>query len=116
VGKVKDSSETVGRKTAAAGEYGKNAVRKIKKWRAGEPNASHTIAHGNQPGRTSKTGVHFSRTERKLVYSKGIQTTKEKTAQAQARRMAERRMGQILHNPVFQRSEKAALQTDKTYS
>ncbi|WP_368293758.1 NlpC/P60 family protein [Dehalobacter sp. TBBPA1] len=116
VGKVKDSSETVGRKTAAAGEYGKNAVRKIKKWRAGEPNASHTIAHGNQPGRTSKTGVHFSRTERKLVYSKGIQTTKEKTAQAQARRMAERRMGQILHNPVFQRSEKAALQTGKTYS
>lgn len=115
VGKVKDGSETVGRKAAAAGEYGKNTVRKIKRWRAGETNTSHTIAHGNQPGRTSKTGVHVSRTEQKLVYSKGIQTTKEKTAQAQARRMAERRMGQILQNPVFQRSEKAALQTGKTY-
>ncbi|MDJ0306757.1 NlpC/P60 family protein [Dehalobacter sp.] len=115
VGKVKDGSETVGRKAAAAGEYGKNTVRKIKRWRGGETNTSHTIAHGNQPGRTSETGVHVSRTEQKLVYSKGIQTTKEKTAQAQTRRMAERRMGQILHNPVFQRSEKAALHTDKTY-
>ncbi|NBJ16988.1 MAG: NlpC/P60 family protein [Dehalobacter sp. 4CP] len=115
VGKVKDGSETVGRKAAAAGTYGKNAVRKIKKWRGGETNASHTIAHGNQPGRTSRTGVHVSRTERKLLYSKGIQTTKENTAQAQARRMAERRMGQVLHNPVFQRSERAALQTGKTY-
>jgi len=63
VGRVKDGSKTVGRKTAAAGEYGKNAVWKIKK---------HTY----------KTGAGVPRTEQKFVQKPVFQPAEKAALQA----------------------------------
>ncbi len=64
VGKVKDGSETVGRKTATAGDYGKNTVWRLKK---------HTF----------KTGASVPRTEQKFVQKPVFQPAEKATLTAE---------------------------------
>ncbi|AFV01126.1 MULTISPECIES: NlpC/P60 family protein [unclassified Dehalobacter] len=114
--RVQSGTKTITRKAGyTTGNYGKNTVRKIRKRRMGNTDASYSGAlSGNQARHISKSETSNPRIEQKFVQSKAMQTSNQKAAQAQAKQAAERKIAQTVQNPVFQRVEKAAAQIGNT--